>query len=120
MSLDFEDSNSGFEMISSQPDKPSEKPSYKSVPEDQVFRFKFISQLETKPKKVCYKLRKGLDLPYVTDSGGMYLKCGDGKQLKCTFSRISNYLLFCVGALCCQVRDLLTGRRQLCYEASHS
>ena len=60
------DSNSGFELISSQPDPI---PTYDSVPEDKVYKIKV---LDTKgaPRKVAYKLRKGISLPYTTKSGG--------------------------------------------------
>jgi hypothetical protein len=65
--MDGDDSNSGFEMISSQP----EQTLYESVPEDKPFRFKLNSHHDIKPKKVCYLLKKGLMLPYNTNSGGM-------------------------------------------------
>ena len=56
-----------FEMISSQPD--SAKPTYETVPEDRVYRFKFLGLLHA-PKKVSYKLKTGCPLPYSTKSGG--------------------------------------------------
>ena len=61
-----DDSNSGFEMISSQPDKDS----FEYVPDDRKYKFKIISRLEVGPKKVGYLLKKGLMLPYTTNSGG--------------------------------------------------
>jgi hypothetical protein len=64
--MNEEDSNSGFEMISSQPDKPS----HETVPEDKKFKFKIMSRLEIPAKKVGYLLKKGLMLPYTTNSGG--------------------------------------------------
>ena len=65
-----EDSNSGFEMISSQPDKLS----YETVPEETVYRFKFLTSLMSTPKKIGYKLKKGVSLPYSINSGGMFEK----------------------------------------------
>ena len=61
-----DDSNSGFEMISSQPDKDI----FEYVPDDRKYKFKIISRLEVGPKKVGYLLKKGLMLPYTTNSGG--------------------------------------------------
>ena len=61
-----DDSNSGFEMISSQPDKDT----FEFVPDDRKYKFKIISRLEMAPKKVGYLLKKGLMLPYTTNSGG--------------------------------------------------
>lgn len=61
----MEDSNSEFELISSQPDHPT----YETVPEDKVYRIKV---LDTKgaARKVAYPLRKGCPLPYTTQAGG--------------------------------------------------
>ena len=67
--MNEDDSNSGFEMISSQPDQIL----YESVPEDKTYRFK-LSSHHIKPKKVCYVLKKGLMLPYTTNSGGKLRK----------------------------------------------
>ena len=61
----MDDSNSGFELISSQPDHPT----YETVPEDQVFKIKILDT-KAAARKVAYKLRKGCSLPYTTHSEG--------------------------------------------------
>ena len=63
-----EDSDSDFEMISSQPDKLS----YETVPDETVYRFKFFTSLISTPKKIGYKLKKGVSLPHSINSGGMF------------------------------------------------
>ena len=60
-----DDSSDGFEMICSQP----EKLSYDVVPEDKLFKYKFLSLVPA--RKVRYMLKKGVSLPYTTSSGGI-------------------------------------------------
>ena len=62
-----DDSNSGFEMLSSQPDKLS----YETVPEETVYKFKFMTTLMLTPKKKAYKLKKGVSISFSINSGGM-------------------------------------------------
>ena len=62
-----EDSNSGFDLISSQP----ERPTHETVPEDKIYRFKFLDNI-SEPKKVAYKLKKGSVLPYSRNLGGKF------------------------------------------------
>ena len=64
-----DDSNSGFEMVSSQP----EKNTYEHVPEVRIYKFKLISDIEP-PVKKSYKLKSGLSLPYCTNLCGKYLR----------------------------------------------
>ena len=62
------DSDDEFETISSQP----ETPIFEIVPDDKKYKFKFISiSAETATKKVAYKLKQGVRLPYTTNSGGL-------------------------------------------------
>ena len=63
-----DDSNSGFELVSSQP----EKNTYEHVPEERIYKFKLISDTEP-PVKKSYKLKSGLSLPYRTNLCGKYL-----------------------------------------------
>ena len=67
--MDFDDSNSGFDLISSQP----EIDYYSEVPEDKVYKFKFLSasaEDDSHKHKCRYNLKKGVALPYTTNSGG--------------------------------------------------
>ena len=59
-----EDSNSGFELLSSQP----EKIPYDEVPEDILFKFKVQDAVTS--RKISYKLKHGSFLPYSTNVGG--------------------------------------------------
>ena len=60
--MDHEDSNSGFELFSSQPDKRE----FEKAPEETFFEFK----LQEKPRNMSYKLKQGTALPYTTNIGG--------------------------------------------------
>lgn len=66
--MDRDDSNSGFEMLSSQ----GRKESFSMVPEDTVFRFKIFDSYKT--KKFGYKLKEGVELPCVKEVGGFLIK----------------------------------------------
>ena len=59
-----EDSNSGFELISSQP----ERKQFDKVPKDSIFKFKVL--VSAGHRKICYKLREGTVLPYRTVISG--------------------------------------------------
>ena len=65
--MDNDDSNSCYELISSQ----GRREEFSKVPEDIVFRFKVIDKNET--KKIAYKLKEGVELPCEKDVGG-YLR----------------------------------------------
>ena len=60
-----DDSNSGFELLSSQPEA---KTSYDKVPETTVFKFKICA--EHTARKISYRLKQGTHLPYTTHVGG--------------------------------------------------
>ena len=62
--MDHEDSNSGFELFSSQPDKRE----FENAPEETIFRFQL--KYREKPRKMSYKLKQGTSLPYTTIIGG--------------------------------------------------
>lgn len=62
--MDHEDSNSGFELFSSQPDRKD----YEKAPKETIYRFKLLGM--EKPRKMSYKLKKGTSLPYTTVIGG--------------------------------------------------
>ena len=64
--MENEDSNSNFEMLSSQ----GKKNAYSEVPQETLFRFKIIET--TKTKKFGYKLKAGVELPCVKDVGGVF------------------------------------------------
>ena len=59
-----DDSNSGFELFSSQP----EKRSYDEVPVATLFKFR-IKDADN-ARKISYKLKQGTLLPYTTNIGG--------------------------------------------------
>ena len=64
MDMFEDDSNSGFDIISSEPDKFT----FDSVPVDKVYKVKVVWPC----KKFSYKLEKGIGLPYSTNVGGPY------------------------------------------------
>ena len=67
----FNNDESDFEMLSSQP----EKERFLKVPEETTFKFKLDYSYSTEGKrKFGYKLKKGLDLPYKACVGGMQLQ----------------------------------------------
>ena len=62
---DADDSNSGFELMSSQP----EKQTYSSAPEDAIYKLK-VKPIMGSSRKMSYRLKKGTSLPYTTLTGG--------------------------------------------------
>ena len=65
--MDHEDSNSGFELLSSQPDKKE----FEKAPEETLFKFKLQDGDGNKARKMSYKLKKDTALPYSTIIGGL-------------------------------------------------
>ena len=61
-----EDSNSGFELLSSQ----GERKSFSKVPENTLFNIKVFG--EVKSQKIGYKLMEGTDLPCTKIVGGTF------------------------------------------------
>ena len=64
--MENEDSNSCFELLSSQGGKEA----FTEVPEEIAFRFKIIDA--TKTRKFGYKLKAGVELPCLKDVGGLF------------------------------------------------
>ena len=64
-----DDSNSGFELLSSQEKRP-----YDVVPQETFFKFKIKSESGDISRKISYKLKQGSTLPYTTNIGGIILR----------------------------------------------
>ena len=65
--MDNDDSNSGFMLLSSQP----ERKQFDKVPEETLFKFKIHTSDQDGPRKVSYKLKEGRTLPYSTVISGL-------------------------------------------------
>ena len=65
--MDNDDSNSGFVLLSSQP----ERKQLDKVPQETLFKFKIQTSDGDVPRKVSYKLKEGTALPYSTVIAGL-------------------------------------------------